>query len=327
VGAFAPGRAHPDATLPEVDAALVVIGIAGLYGGGDLLVKHAARLARVVGLSPLVIGLTVVAFGTSAPELAATVVAAVRGVPEIALGNVIGSNIANIGLILGLTALLYPLATRWGFVKRELPFLVVATMAAAAMLLDGRLDRVEGGVLLAGLALFLVVALRGAPLPPAHPASEQPPRRPAGATWRELALAMLGIVVLVAAAQALVSGATGIARGFGVSERVIGLTMVAVGTSLPELASSLVAVLRRETDIILGNVIGSNVFNLLSVLAVAGLVHPIAVDAAQLRLDLAVMLGFTLVAVAMLLTGMRVGRREGAALLLAYAAYVLLLFR
>lgn len=319
--------ADADATLPAVDVVLVVIGIAGLYGGGDLLVKHAARLAQVVGLSRLVIGLTVVAFGTSAPELAATVVAAVRGAPEIALGNVIGSNIANIGLILGLTALLYPLATRWQFVKRELPFLVVATVLAAAMMLDGRLGRVEGGVLLAGLGSFLVVALRGAQLPPPRPASQRPPRLSAGATWRELALAMLGVVVLVAAAQALVSGATGIARGLGVSERVIGLTMVAVGTSLPELASSLVAVLRRETDIILGNVIGSNVFNLLSVLAVAGLVQPIAVDAAQLRLDLAVMVGFTLVAVPMLLTGMRVGRREGAALLLAYAAYVLLLFR
>lgn len=307
----------------------MLIGIVGLYLGGELLVRNASRLAVVLGLSPLVIGLTVVAFGTSAPEVAATLAAALRGVPELAVGNVVGSNIANVGLILGLMALVYPLMTRSTFVRREIPFLFGATLLAIGLLIDGSVGRVEGALLLAGLVAFLALVFRTTP-PDEAPLGAAPPddvgADPPGGIVRPALLATVGIAVLVGGAQALVTGAVSLAQAWGVSERVIGLTMVAVGTSLPELASSLVAVVRRETDLMLGNIVGSNVFNLLFVLGIAAVVRPLSVDLASVRVDLVVMSAFTLVMGWMVLTGLRVSRREGAVLLLAYAVYVGFLF-
>ena len=303
-----------------LDVLLVLVGIAGLAYGGDLLVNNASRLARGMGISPLVVGLTVVAFGTSAPELAASVAAALRGSPEIALANVVGSNVANVGLILGASALMWPLATTWSFVRREVAVMVGASLLAALLLWDGALVRVEAAVLLLGLAGFLVVAFRGDGAPKAVAATTSATREPRA---RPALLALAGIALLAVAAHALVTGAVSLAAAWGVSERVIGLTMVAVGTSLPELASSVAAALRRQGDIVLGNIVGSNVFNLLSVLALAGLVQPLQADAAALRFDLLVMLVFAAVVVPIAVTGWRVGRREGAALLVGYLAYVL----
>jgi cation:H+ antiporter len=314
------------ATLHGVDVALVVLGVIGLYAGGELLVRNASRLAAALGVAPLVIGLTVVAFGTSAPELAATLVAAFRGAPSLAVGNVLGSNIANIGLILGLMALVYPLTTGASFVRREVPYLVGVTVLAAVLFVDGRLGWVEGSVLLLALVAFLALAFR---TPAAAAVSDVPievgDRNRSGALGA-LALALVGIAVLVGAAHVLVTGAVSLAEALGVSERVIGLTMVAVGTSLPELASSLVAAMRREADLILGNIIGSNVFNLAFVLGLAAVVHPIEVDAVALRVDLLSMAVFTLVMVPIVVTGLRVGRREGTVLLVGYLAYVGWLF-
>ncbi len=303
-----------------LDILLVIIGIAGLAYGGDLLVGNASRLARGFGISPLVVGLTVVAFGTSAPELAASLAAALRGSPEIALANVIGSNIANVGLILGASALMWPLATTWSFVRREVAVMIAASLVAALLLLDGSLGRIEAGVLLLGLVAFLVIAFRGDGGPANAVARELGAPRPA--RLRPALLALAGVALLALAAHALVTGAISLAQAWGVSERVIGLTMVAIGTSLPELASSIAAALRRQGDIILGNIVGSNVFNLLSVLALAGLVHPLQVEATALRVDLLVMLLFAAVVAPIAITGWRVGRREGAALLAAYLVYV-----
>ena len=316
---------HVGARLHGVDVILVVLGVVGLYVGGELLVRNASRLAGALGVAPLVIGLTVVAFGTSAPELAATLVAALRGAPSLAVGNVVGSNIANIGLILGLMALVYPLATGASFVRREVPFLVGVTVLAVVLFADGRLGWIEGSVLLLALVAFLALAFR-TPAAAVGDVSVDVGERSRTGAIGALALALVGIAVLVGAAHALVTGAVSLAEALGVSERVIGLTMVAVGTSLPELASSLVAVLRREADLILGNIIGSNVFNLAFVLGLAAVVHPIEVDAAQLRLDLLAMSVFTLVMVPIVVTGLRVGRREGAVLLVGYLAYVGWLF-
>ena len=311
-----------------LDLALVAIGIAGLAYGGDLLVSNATRLARALGISPLAIGMTVVAFGTSAPELAASVVAALRGAPELALGNVVGSNIANVGLILGASALMWPLATSWSFVKREVAAMIVATLVASAMLLDGALGRLEGLVLLVGLAGFLLLALRGeGGSAAAARDGDAAAARARGALARPALLSLLGVTILAVAAHALVTGAVGLAEAWGVSERVIGLTMVAVGTSLPELASSIAAALRRQGDMVLGNIVGSNVFNLLSVLAVAALVRPLQGDALALRPDLVAMLIAAVVVAPIAVSGWRVGRREGLALLLAYAAYVALVLR
>jgi cation:H+ antiporter len=308
-----------------VNVVLVVVGLVGLYLGGELLVRSASSLARALGISPMVIGLTVVAFGTSAPELAATLVAAFRGAPELAVANVVGSNVANIGLILGLTALAYPLVTTTAFLRREVPWMLAATLLAMPLLFDGRLGRVEGLLLWLALAAFLLAAFRsgGSPAVLVDEVGGAPPvRRP----WRDALSVAAGVAILAYGAHALVTGATALALIWGVPERVIGLTLVAVGTSLPELASSLVAALRRETDIILGNVIGSNLFNLLAVLGTAAVVHPIEVPAAGLRLDLLIMLGFALVLVPLMLLGRRLGRRDGALLLAAYLAYVLWLY-
>lgn len=306
-----------------LDIGLVAIGLIGLAYGGDLLVANASRLARSLGISPLVIGMTVVAFGTSAPELAASVVAALRGSPELALANVVGSNVANVGLILGASALMWPLATSWSFVRREVAVMIAATLVTALMLLDGALGRVEGLVLLAGLAAFLVLMARGGD------GAAATARSAAGAAPRlRLALlSLLGVVLLAGAAQALVTGAVGLAEAWGVSERVIGLTMVAVGTSLPELASSIAAALRRQGDIVLGNIVGSNVFNLLSVLAVTALVRPLQVDALALRGDLLALTLAAVVVAPIAVSGWRVGRREGLALLVVYVAYVLTVLR
>jgi cation:H+ antiporter len=309
-----------------VNVVLVVVGLVGLYLGGELLVRSASSLARALGISPMVIGLTVVAFGTSAPELAATLVAAFRGAPELAVANVVGSNIANIGLILGLTALAYPLATSTAFLRREVPWMLAATLLAMPLLFDGRLGRVEGLLLWLALAVFLLAAFRsgGAPAVVMDEVIDAAaaPRRP----WRDALSVAAGVAILAYGAHALVTGATALALIWGVPERVIGLTLVALGTSLPELASSLVAALRRETDIILGNVIGSNLFNLLAVLGTAAVVHPIEVPVAGLRLDLLIMLGFALAVVPLMLVGRRLGRRDGALLLAAYLAYVLWLY-
>jgi len=308
-----------------VNVVLVVIGLVGLYLGGELLVRSASSLARALGISPMVIGLTVVAFGTSAPELAATLVAAFRGAPELALANVVGSNVANIGLILGLTALAYPLVTNASFLRREVPWMLGATVLALPLLFDGRLGRLEGLLLWLALAAFLLAAFRsgGSPAVLVEDAgSGSSARRP----WRDALGVAVGVAVLAYGAHALVTGATALALIWGVPERVIGLTLVALGTSLPELASSLVAALRRETDIILGNVIGSNLFNLLAVLGTAAVVHPIEVPPVGLRLDLAIMLVFALAVPPLMLADRRLGRRRGTLLLVAYVSYVVWLY-
>ena len=297
-------------------ALLIIAGLVGLFVGGELLVRFASRLAQRLGISSLVVGLTVVAFGTSAPELAASLTAALRGSSEIALGNVIGSNIANIGLILGLSALVVPLTTGARFLRRELPFMVLTGAALLPLLLDGRLGRLEGAGLVGILLIYLVILFRaGEP--------EDAPAVPTGTA--PLALSLLGIggglVLLVGGAQALVAGAVSVATALGVPETVIGLTLVAVGTSLPELVSSLAAAAKGEGDLALGNIVGSNIFNVLAILGVTSLVQPLAIPFADLNADLWIMLGFTLLAALFLATRLVLNRWEGALLLGLYGGY------
>lgn len=305
---------------------LIVLGLLGLLVGGELLVRFATQLARRLGISALVIGLTVVAFGTSAPELAASLTAALRGSPEIALGNVIGSNTVNIGLILGLSALVMPLTTDARFLRRELPFMVLTGGALLPLLLDDRLGRLEGLGLLGVLLIYLAMLLRAgsAPQPEAVKEAEPTALNP---LWRCLVGIAGGLVLLVSGAQALVAGAVTTATALGVPETVIGLTLVAVGTSLPELASSLVAALRGETDIVLGNIIGSNIFNVLAILGISSLAQPLAAPFASFSVSLWVMLGFTLLTVPFLATRLTLHRWEGALLMVLYAAYTVWLLR
>ena len=300
---------------------LLILGIALLYVGGEALVSGATGLGTRLGLSRMVVGLTVVAFGTSAPELAATLLAAISGVPELGVGNIVGSNIANIGLILGIAALIYALQSTRQFLRRELPIMLIVSAALIPVFWDGYVSRLEGVLFLICLGIYLWYTLKTGSLDDELELEES-----AQPLWRSLAGVLLGIALLVVGAQALVTGATAIARSLGVSEAVIGLTLVAFGTSLPELASSVVAALKRETDIILGNVIGSNIFNVLAVLGLTALVSPFEQPLNLVLTDIFIMLGFGVALGLLMLRRQRLGRTGATALLLAYFVYVTTLF-
>ena len=316
-------------------------GLALLVLGGELLVRGASALARRVGISSLVVGLTVVSAATSAPELAVTVGAVLRDEPGLAVGNVVGSNIVNVLLILGLSALVVPLAVKQRLVRFDLPWMVVLSIGLLLVSLDGRIGAVDGVVLLAAVVLHtvltVVIGRRGAPVPAAAPSGdrgagggtggaedarteEEPP--PASVPSSVL-LVVVGIALLVAGATLLVEGAVSIATSLGVSSLVVGLTVVAVGTSLPELATSVIAVRRGERDLAVGNVVGSNIFNIGVVLGLPALISPggIPVSGAAVALDIPVMLAAAVALLPIAFTGFAVARWEGALFVALYAAY------
>ena len=319
----------------EVDLLVVLklaAGLAMLLGGAELLVRGASRLALRWGMAPLVVGLTVVAFGTSAPELAIGIGAALQGEADIALGNVVGSNIANVLLILGICALVSPLVVRRQLIWLDVPVMVAVSLGVLAMSLDGELVRGEGIALVAlGVAYvggLLWMARRGNGDDAAGDA-EVPDAGADVPAWRHLLVLVAGLAVLVLGSQWLVDGAVSIATAMGVSELVIGLTVVAIGTSLPEIATSVLAVMRGARDLAVGNIVGSNVFNLLFVLGATAAIAPdgIAVGAAAVRFDLPVMTAVALACMPIFFTGHCIQRWEGGLFLgyyLAYIAYLLL---
>jgi cation:H+ antiporter len=310
-----------------IDFLLVAAGALCLYLGGEGLVRGATQLARTLGLSPLVIGLTVVAFGTSSPELAATLVAVFEGSPQVAVGNVLGSNIANIGLILGASALLQPLLAQASFLRREIPFMVAVSVLIIPLAVDGRYGRLDGLFLLALFALFLWVLLRKGEAPPIDLGVEDD-GKPKNPVWVQLTMVVVGVALLVVGAKILITGAVSLARGAGLSEQVIGLSLVALGTSLPELAASLVAASHNEGDLVLGNVVGSNIFNVLLVLGTTAVIHPIPVLLSDFGRDLGVGLLFSIAVLPLLALGhpRRMSKREGAALMVGYAVYMWWIF-
>ena len=301
----------------------ILLGVGLLYGGAEGLVRGSASVARRLGLSPLVIGLTVVAFGTSMPELVVSVRATLAGAGPIAVGNVVGSNIANIALILGLSALIRPIRVHAQLIRVDVPLLIVASVALAVLLQDGRLGRVEGVLFLAGIVGYTVLGLRLARAESAavHAEFAEATPPPTGSWARDLIFIGAGLGLLVLGARLLVDGAVTIATSFGVSEAVVGLTIVAVGTSLPELATSLVAAGKGEGDIAVGNVVGSNMFNILGILGTASVVRPLT-QTGMTRLDLGVMVGLALVLLPLMRTGFRLSRGEGGFLLAVYVVYV-----
>ncbi len=308
-----------------LDLLLILGGVGLLYGGAEGLVRGASALALRLGLSPLVVGLTVVAFGTSAPELVVSVQATLAGAGGIAVGNVVGSNVANVALILGLSAALRPLRVEAALVRREIPLLVAVTVGVVALLWGQELGRGGGALLLGGLLVYLAVTLRLARRDRAAVAAlVEEPARPAGSAWRDGLLAVAGLALLVLGAQGLVRGATAVAAALGVPDAVVGLTVVAVGTSLPELATSAVAAARGAGDLALGNVVGSNLFNLLGILGAAAVVQPLAAPGLR-HADLLVMLGLTVLLLPLVRSGFVLSRWEGTALLAAYAVYAGLL--
>ncbi len=310
---------------------LLLLGVAALYGGAEALVRGSARLARAMGVSAVVVGLTVVAFGTSAPELVVSVLAAVRHQPGVAIGNIVGSNIANIGLILGVSALARPMRVQMRLIRFEIPLMIGASVLLPVLAIDGGLGRVDGGVLLLCFAGYLLLMLRAARRESVGAADASPtlvdaarsadgdrpsPRRRAV----DAVLVVGGIGVLVLGANLMVSSAVYLARALGISEVVIGLTIVAVGTSLPELATSLVAALRGESDIAVGNIVGSNIFNVLSILGIASLVRPVVVQSSLFRFELPAMVILALLLPILGRARLRLGRIQGAVLLLLYVA-------
>lgn len=311
-----------------LDALRLLLGGVLLYFGAEWLVKGAAGLAAAFRVKPLVIGMTVVAYGTSAPELTVSVAASLEGKSEIALANAIGSNIANLGLILGLTALISPPRVEAGLIRREIPVLVLSALLPVGLLYDGVIDRIDAFVLLTGALMFTVWMLRAAKGPSTQTAaSAAADAEQAGAPggkgklWMAL-VAAIGLALLVGGGKVFVDGAVGVAIHAGMSERVVGLTIVAIGTSLPELAASLVAALRKQSAIAVGNVVGSNIFNVLLILGGAGMVRPIEASLRALRLDLGMLVGMTLLGAAAIRSERDISRIEGAALMTGYMAFL-----
>jgi len=301
-----------------VDYLYLIAGLVGLFLGGEALVRGSVGIARRMAIPPLLIGLTVVGFGTSTPELLVSVDAAWRGVPDIALGNILGSNIANILLIVGLSALVWPIRVMGATLRRDTAVMMAAALVLVPVFAMAQIGRLSGLILVAGLAAYLIWAYR-------HPGDMEAEDVgvPAPASVLVSILWVIGgLVALMAGARFLVDGAVNIARGYGISEAFIGLTIVAVGTSLPELATSLIAAFRRQSEIAIGNIVGSNIFNVLGILGVTALIAPIPVASRFLTFDLPIMIAFSLILTVLLLTRPVIGRGIGVAMLAGYAAYV-----
>lgn len=320
----------PAALIP---IAQILLGVVILGAGGEALVRGAVSLARLLRVSTAVIGLTIVAMGTSAPELAVSVIAAAQGRGDIAVGNVVGSNIFNVAIIVGVSAVVVPLVVHLTALRLEWPVMFVISFVAVLLARDGRVDRLEGAFLLIALAAFMgyLVRLARTEVPPAAALELDAAvaRRTVRVTQAALdaGLVVAGVGLLVAGAAVLVGGAVRIAELAGVSERVIGLTIVAAGTSLPELATSIVAVRRQQPDIALANVIGSNIFNVAGILGTVSLITPQRVHPQVVGQDMWWMLGYALVLWPIMWTRRRVGRREGGVLLAGYGVYLAALLR
>jgi cation:H+ antiporter len=308
-------------------------GLAALVAGSELLVRAGSRLAALVGIPPILIGLTVVAIGTSTPELAVGIEAALQGSGSLAMGNIAGTNTFNILFILGLSALLAPLALEMRTLRVDLPVMIAAAVALMAMSWDGLLTRMEGAVLAGAALVYTVVIVRGAKRESRRVKAEfaaeyavaaNGTKRKAAASF---AVLVIGIAVIVAGADWLVAGAVDLAGMLGVSDAFIGLTVVAIGTSSPELVTTIVSTLRQERDIAIGNLLGSSVYNILFILGVTALVPSagISVEPMLIQIDLPVMTAAALVCVPVFVSGRRITRMEGALFVGAYVTYLLYL--
>jgi cation:H+ antiporter len=302
-------------------------GLLLLYLGAEALVRGSAAFARRVGLTPLVIGLTVVAFGTSAPELAVSVDATLEGSGGLAAGNVIGSNISNIALILGVSALISPLRVHAQVIRVDIPLMILISLLVAITCIDGSLGRLEGAALTLGLAAYLsfavMLARRETSLAVRAEFGSDVPEA-TRSVWVEIVLMVSGLGLLLLGAEWLVDGAVTIARRLGVSDAVIGLTLVALGTSLPELATSIVAALKRHTDLAVGNIIGSNIFNLLGILGIAAWVRPLQLDDIHAT-DWLAMIAVSVLILPLARSDSLLKRWEAVLLLIVYAGYLLYL--
>lgn len=310
---------------------LLLVGVALLTAGGEILIRGALGAAKRFGVSPLLSGLVIVGFGTSSPELAVSVDAAIQMQPDIAIGNVVGSNIGNILLILGICAIITPMTVRPMALRRDAIVVVLSSILFIILVGGNALGRFDSLILLLALAGYLIWAYlterdHTSPVAELHKSeSEELTSFPTSLLWTSLSI-LLGLALLIGGSQVLLKGAIGIAEIYNVSEAVIGLTLVAVGTSLPELSISVIAAIRKHADVAVGNILGSNIFNLLGILGISAFLQPLPVNARILDFDQWVMLGASLILFLFLYTGRRVNRLEGIILLFAYAIYITLTF-
>ncbi|GHG14656.1 MULTISPECIES: calcium/sodium antiporter [Paracoccus] len=323
----------------------LVGGLILLMLGGEMLVRGAVQVANRLGVSPLVIGLTLVGFGTSTPELVTSVQAALSGSPGIAYGNIVGSNIANILLILGIAAIITPIAVSSNALKRDSTIMVLVTVVFAIVAALVPMGLLAGLVFVLALAGYIFAAfwqergLAAGALDDAHGAAFdkslalqeadpalKAPSEIGRSAFLSILIAIAGLALVVLGGNFLVSGAVGLARSFSISETIIGLTIVAIGTSMPELVTSVMAALRKQTEVAFGNVVGSNIYNILGIGGFTALISPTNVPSEIVRFDNLIMIGASLVLVAFAFTGRRISRREGAVLVAGYAAYVALIW-
>lgn len=318
------------------DLFLVVVSLIGglvlLVGGGELLVRGASQLSLALHVSPLVVGLTVVAFGTSSPELAVSLESAFLGNADIAIGNIVGSNIFNVLFILGLSSLIIPLAVSSKLVQRDVPVMILASLLVLVVAWDGYVGRWEGLLLFAGILAYTAYCIRESRQEPPQVVEEFGHAWPAkGGRKRQVVLQLvmvaIGLSLLVAGAKLFVAGSVSIANRLGVSDLVIGVTVVAIGTSLPEVMTSIVAAIRGERDIAVGNVVGSNIFNILGVLGLSSAIsrESIEVSSVALSFDVPVMIGVAMACLPIFFTGHLISRWEGVLFLLLYATYTIYL--
>lgn len=302
----------------------VLGGVVILLAGGEILVRGAAALARAMGVSAMIVGVTVVAFGTSAPEFVVCVTAAWRSNTSIVSGNVVGSNIINVLLVLGITAVVYPLKAQAAFVRREIPLMVGASLVLWLVAVDGQVGRLDGALLLFLLAVYTAFTVRLARRESRTVADqfEDLPQVRRGPLWLDVALILVGLVLLSVGSDVFLDGAVSIAQRVGVSEEIIGLTLVAGGTSLPELAACLVAAWRKHPDICLGNIIGSSIYNILAIAGAAAAVSPLAFGHQMLSVHVPVMIGSAGLLWVLVRMGLCLSRRDGFVLLAAYAGYI-----
>lgn len=313
---------------------LMLIGLVALVGGAELLVRGSSRLAAMAGIPSLIVGLTVVAFGTSAPELAISLKASFAGDADIAVGNIVGSNILNILFILGFAAIVAPLAITHQLLRLDVPVLIAASALVWITGRNGSIGRLEGGVMIAILAAYMVILIiqarkrpADAPVIPAADAASGPVPSKKAVVLRSVAIVLIGLFFLTLGARWLVDGAVTLAEAFGISELIIGLTIIAIGTSLPEAATTLVASLRGERDIAVGNAVGSSILNILLVLGVSSIIAPggLTVASDALAMDIPFMIATAVACLPLFFTGGRLSRGEGALFLAYYTGYMVYL--
>lgn len=308
------------------DIIILLIGLVVLVSGGELLVRGASSIALRMQISPLVVGLTIVAFGTSAPELFISIQSALGGSPDIAMGNVVGSNICNLALVLGITAVIYPVRVQRDSIRIDWPVTMSSSLLLFLLVQDRWIGAGEGILFIFALFTYTFFIIRKSQKETIANLKlmedDELPTQPSASVWKDVLFIIVGTIGLSFGSDWFVSGAQSIAIDLGVSERVVGLTVVAIGTSLPELMTSGIAAYKKETDIAVGNLLGSNIFNILSILGFTSIVHEIQVSDTIVTTDIIWMLAVTLVIFPMMLTRKTIGRIEGSILLLIYGYYI-----